>query len=222
MIALEIPIRSRIPFDAFTTGQIHGAQCDINCLWFAACSSSKPGFNGRDDGKGTAAECWTLISTPEYAFKEIQTTQMQDEKTGDFRPQQNDYLNEIPGPTLYKRFMEVVGRYLDENARHQRPLYQQAQRWGSGLPAPWESDGTVVNGNVEVTANVQYLSSPVPILVYPRPTTTVPKDDFVADDNSRLYYAGDFVSYRNPGFEAAALSAHDLARHLVEKFDIIQ
>ena len=35
--------------------------------------------------------------------------------------------------------------------------------------------------------------------------------DYLADDGRGLYYAGDFCSRRNPGFEAAALSAMDAA-----------
>ena len=38
--------------------------------------------------------------------------------------------------------------------------------------------------------------------------------DFVADDQLRLYYAGDFCSNNNPGFESAALSGVHVAQHL--------
>jgi predicted NAD/FAD-dependent oxidoreductase len=40
---------------------------------------------------------------------------------------------------------------------------------------------------------------------------------FVAADEQRLYYAGDFCSRRAPGFEAAALSAADAAAHVVRE-----
>ena len=38
--------------------------------------------------------------------------------------------------------------------------------------------------------------------------------DFVADGALGLYYAGDFTSHRPPGFEAATLSALDVAAHI--------
>ena len=38
--------------------------------------------------------------------------------------------------------------------------------------------------------------------------------DFVALDERRIYYAGDFCSRRAPGFEAAALSGVDVAAHM--------
>ena len=42
-----------------------------------------------------------------------------------------------------------------------------------------------------------------------------PAADFVAADEQRLYYCGDFCSGRAPGFEAAALSALDAAAHII-------
>ena len=41
------------------------------------------------------------------------------------------------------------------------------------------------------------------------------RHDFLADETLGLYYAGDFCSKRNPGFEAAALSGLDVAEHML-------
>ena len=56
----------------------------------------------------------------------------------------------------------------------------------------------------------------MPPLVYPRPTElpAARPRDFAAVDELRVYYAGDYCSSRNPGFEAAALSGRDAARHI--------
>ena len=62
-------------------------------LWFAARTQSKPGLWTR--GK---RECWTLISTPAFAVREITSTPMQDKETGTFKPQKDSYLNGDGGP----------------------------------------------------------------------------------------------------------------------------
>ena len=53
---------------------------------------------------------------------------------------------------------------------------------------------------------------------YPRPKNTtgaeeagVLSSDYLVDEELMLFYAGDFVSRRNPGFEAASLSGLDAA-----------
>ena len=53
---------------------------------------------------------------------------------------------------------------------------------------------------------------------YPRPKNTtgaeeagVLSSDYLVDEDLMLFYAGDFVSRRNPGFEAASLSGLDAA-----------
>jgi hypothetical protein len=45
---------------------------NIGGLWFAAKNSSKSGFIANN------FECWTLVSTPDFAVKEISMTTMQD------------------------------------------------------------------------------------------------------------------------------------------------
>ena len=57
-----------------------------------------------------------------------------------------------------------------------------------------------------------------PPLVFERPAVAErERADFLADDELRLYYAGDFCSKRAPGFEAAALSGVDVAEHIRER-----
>ena len=50
-------------------------------LWFASCNNSKPGLNleGQRERQGEGGyECWTLVSTPNYAVDKIIETPMQD------------------------------------------------------------------------------------------------------------------------------------------------
>lgn len=173
-------------------------------LWFAACSQSKPGFP--PDGK----ECWTLISTPSYSLQEICQTSMRDKETGTFKPQENDYLNTIPGPTLYNAFLQAIEPYVPDKPS---AVYLQAQRWGSGLPVTEELCDEIYD---ELGGRfVAKLNKP---LVH----ETVNTDrDFVADDDLHLYYAGDFCSNRCPGFEAAALSGMNAAAHIKETLSIL-
>ena len=96
----------------------------------AAVSESKPGFPTGDDSD---TECWTLISTPSFAVDEVRETTMRDPVTGAFRPQENGYLNSIPGPAQRDAFFNLVRRYLD-GGDLPKTVYLQAQRWGSGLP----------------------------------------------------------------------------------------
>jgi hypothetical protein len=230
MIALQQPIRHLLPHDAFT---VSNSDSNFSPLWFAACSQSKPGF--ADNGTDGAAECWTLVGTPSFAVDEIKETTMQDPVTGAFLPQDNSYLNTVPGPALFKAFCDAVQPSLEAAAAATEKnggettvivpetTYLQAQRWGSGLPAPTVG---LVDENIETVCGVRYAKH-IPSLVYPRPdndnndnnddaTATVPAKDFLADDAQGLYYAGDFCSQRNPGFEAAALSGLDVAEHMMK------
>lgn len=111
-------------------------------------------------------------------------------------------------------------------------LYLQGQRWGSALPAPAAVYGRDANGGGPTTATVcgvRYERETLPLL-YKRPSSSstasssssggssvvvARRDDYLADDEMGLYYAGDFCSSRCPGFEAAALSAIDVAEHIL-------
>ena len=114
-----------LPLDGLT---FHGG----DTLWFAARSASKPGFPA---GGEEAAECWSLVSTPGYACREIASTPMQD-ADGSFVPQSDDYLNSVPGPPLLAAFAEAVAPMLEAAGRAMPAVaYSQAQRWGSAMPA---------------------------------------------------------------------------------------
>jgi predicted NAD/FAD-dependent oxidoreductase len=218
MVALEWPVADAVQLDAITVR-------DSDVLWFAARSQSKPGVCTG------AAECWTLVSTASYAAKEVGRELMQDATTLAFKPQTNEYLNSVPGPALLAAFERAI-RPLLVKAGKPMPgaLYLQAQRWGSALPATSGVGGRDVHGFSAVTSvevlGVRYESAMPPLLparaagaardgVTDDAASDPPADDFVAlDAGTRVYYAGDFCSRRTPGFEAAALSALDVARHM--------
>ena len=154
---------------------------------------------------------------------------MQDPVTGAFKPQENDYLNTVPGPALLGAFEAAIRPMLEKANRHMpAALYLQAQRWGSALPAPVGVGGRDAHGySAETTVevlSVRYECSMPPLL---QRTAPLPADaaeaegaangeaDFVAlDADTRVFYAGDFCSRRPPGFEAAALSGLGVAAHI--------
>jgi len=218
------PLRDRLPFDAFV---VNNADADAAAaaerrgespLWFAARSDSKPGFPATANA---TTECWTLVSTPSYAVDEIRGTTMRDPVTGAFRPQEDGYLNSGPGPALRDAFFDVVGPFLDDDGEEEptttmpSTAYLQAQRWGSGFPV---DPRAVAPEDVEEICGTTYASK-VPGSSLDRtlpPSSSSPlRRNFVADDAAGLYYGGDFCSHLNPGFEAAALSGLDLARHIL-------
>jgi predicted NAD/FAD-dependent oxidoreductase len=94
-------------------------------------------------------------------------------------------------------------------------VYLQAQRWGSGLPIDPKK---VAPEHTEEVCGTTYASKVKGSVVYSTPpslTSSSPSQNFVADDAMGLYYGGDFCSHLNPGFEAAALSGFDLAKHIL-------
>ena len=194
MVALSDPVSAWVPFDGFTVGK-------GSILWFAARSQSKPGF------PHGGAECWTLVSTPAFAVQQISETTMRDPATGAFRPQENDYLNSVPGPALFAAFLEAIKQHLPSDKRLPAAIFLQAQRWGSGFPVP----DVLVSASVDIVGT-KYCSELKSSLVFN--TRDEISLDFVADDQLQLYYAGDFCSNRNPGFESAALSGFHVAQHI--------
>lgn len=195
MVAIDEPIHEYLEAEAFVGD---------SPLWAAVYNESKPGLP-----KQGRTECWTLVSTPDFAVQQIQETPMRDPETGAFRPQEDSYLNQVPGRLLYEAFSKAIQPFLPDEAVATAPRYLQAQRWGSGLPAPsTDHCGDIVNVD-----GLEYVSQ-IKELVYPRPETDL--KDFVACDEERLFYAGDFCSHRCPGFEAAALSGFDLAQHILQ------
>jgi len=211
MIALDTPIKDKLCLDAFVVS----TKNNDSPLWFAAASSSKPGF---PDEKAGNHECWTLVSTPSFAVDEIQQTTMRDPVTGTFRPQENSYLNSVPGPALKDAFFDLVAPLLGDSPPPLSTVYLQAQRWGSGLPVDPKK---VAPEDVKEICGTRYASNVKGSLVYLSPPSEQqqkqPSNNFVADDELGLYYAGDFCSHLNPGFEAAALSGLDLARHILRR-----
>eukprot|EP00937_MAST-01D_sp_MAST-1D-sp2_P007238 g7238.t1 len=199
MVAYAAPLR--LPLDGIT---LHRS----DALWFAARSASKPGVPVPG-----GSECWTLVSTPAFACEEIRATPMQD-ASGAFLPQSNAYLNTGPGPALAAAFAQAVGPMLAAAGQAMpATVFLQAQRWGSAVPAPRAWAGRPVQ-----SMGVTYHAAIPPLLPAPRApgASSSGGRDFVAADEQRLFYAGDFCSGRAPGFEAAALSGADAATHIID------
>mmetsp|Transcript_35123 Transcript_35123/g.74160 ORF Transcript_35123/g.74160 Transcript_35123/m.74160 type:complete len:466 (-) Transcript_35123:137-1534(-) len=207
MIAFDT--NSNIPFDA--------SSFDHPIVWFAAKSNSKPGM------EELQKECWTIVSTPEYAMDKIEETPMQDPKTGEFIPQSNDYLTTVPGPDLYKAFESIVCQkdgILGENALDKLPevVYMDAQRWGSALPCHrhLKSD----SGTRRVISGVPYDAGRFALA--PTKNDRQQNNDegrslsFLMDESLMLFQAGDMMSCYTPGLEGAVLSGSDAAECLYE------
>ena len=96
-------------------------------------------------------------------------------------------------------------------------LYLQGQRWGSALPAPPATAagaGRARAPTVVEVAGDAFDSAPPPLVPPPDDADGGRRLDYVADDEAGLYLAGDFVSSRPPGVEAAVLSGLDVAEHI--------
>ena len=197
-----------VPFDAASFS-------NHDVIWFAARSSSKPGM-------AAEADCWTIVSTPEYALAKIEETPMQDPTTGAFIPQSASYLTTVPGPDLERAFREAVsdpegilGKDALEADVLPKTIYLDAQRWGSALPCHRHLDAKSVTRRV--ISGVPYDGARASLA----PTKAERRagrgaDDganYLADDERGLLQAGDMVSIYTPGFEGAALSGMDAAEH---------
>ena len=217
MVAFES--RLDAPFDAVSFA-------DNDTIWFAARSSSKPGLGV--DGDDDACDCWSIVSTPEYALAKIEETPMQDAKTGAFIPQSPSYLTSIPGPDLEKAFRDALtdpsgfmaqgGAAALDKDEMPRTLYLDAQRWGSALPCHRSLDAE--SPTRQVISGVAYDGgrlSLAPTRVEERIGRENDDDgaNFLADDDLGLIQAGDMVSICTPGFEGAALSGMDAAEHVL-------
>jgi len=202
----KIPERTRIPlfavccaFDEKIEGP-DGVSFGDDDLWFAARTRSKPGYQGTQGGP----DCWTLISTPGYAVKEITETPMQ-AANGAFRPQENSYLNEGlgPGPTLVAAFQRLMGS-------DRKVTYLQGQRWGSAFPSPVDE-----GQDTEKTVCGTRYQTATPVLRNQKGDKMPDGPHFVSDERG-LYFCGDYCSRCTPGVEASVLSALDAATHLAE------
>jgi len=80
-VGARVPLFScMIAFDKETSIPFDAASFDDSIVWFAAKSNSKPGM------ESLHKECWTIVSTPDYAMDTIEETPMQDAITGDLYP----------------------------------------------------------------------------------------------------------------------------------------
>jgi len=206
MIAFQS--KSQIPFDA--------ASFDHPILWFASKTNSKPGMNG-----DTLMECWTLVSTSEYAMEKIQETPMQDTETGEFIPQTKDYLTTVPAPDLIDAFCkELMSKngILGNEALSSVPtiIHMDAQRWGSAMPAHRHLDKD--SQTRKVISGVPYDSGTSSLAPTKKVKCRPGADErnFLVDDELMLIQAGDMMSTFTPGFESAALSGMDAADYLLK------
>ena len=208
MIAFDT--ESAIPFDA--------AIFDNDVLWFASKTNSK-----LDNNIEPMKECWTLVSTPEYAMAKIEETPMQDPITGEFIPQTNDYLLTVPGPDLKEAFCNEVtsNRGILGNEKLEclpEIIHLDAQRWGCAMPAHrhlGESSSTR-----KIISGVSYDSgrSSLAPTIMTQPLENSTQKSFLVDGNLMLLQAGDTVSSFTPGFEGAAISGMDAAQYLLDYF----
>ena len=218
MVAFESKLN--VPFDAVSFVK-------NDTIWFADRSSSKPGLGSAgddkdDDGQETC-DCWTIVSTPEYALAKIEETPMQDIKTGAFIPQSPSYLVSVPGRDLEEAFryelLNPDGMLGREGALAKdaipKTVYLDAQRWGSALPCHRSLNSE--SSTRRVISGVPYDGQRMPLA-----PTKVDREEagddganFLADDELGLIQAGDMVSVYTPGFEGAALSGMDAAEHVL-------
>ena len=204
----------------------------------AAAASSAPhsatpaaASSGNQEGDGAGGQqhhthhTWTLVSTPSYAVAEIQRVPMQDAATGVFIPQSEEYLQSDSGParTLLRAFAAALAPLMGGAEQLPEVTYITAQRWGSAMPAPVNAGGRDACGTSEHTRtvlNVRY-DSATRLALTPEcstrmldPQPSAGERDFLYDDTLKVYYAGDFCSWRVPGVEAAALSGLHVAQHM--------
>jgi hypothetical protein len=231
MIAYNTP-QSSIPFDAISF-------IDHPIIWFAAKSNSKPGMmllqeqqNVHNDNEVTVTtpttteamnnnyECWTIVSTPDYAMKQIESTPMQNEKTGEFIPQSKDYLTSVPGPEMVTAFESILLTNYPYNICPSLPkiVHLDAQRWGSALPCARQL--TIQSATRKVISGVPYDSGRYPLAptkmerLHHESNNDQSLLSYLADESMMLFQAGDMMSSFTPGFEGAALSGCDVAERV--------
>jgi hypothetical protein len=196
---------SGIPFDAASF------EFENNkTVWFAAKMNSKPMNDVVDK------ECWTLVSTPEYAMKKIEETPMQS-KSGEFIPQSKDYLTSVPGLDLEKAFRQeltsndgILGDKAIKIEDFPSSVFLHAQRWGSAMPCHRLLDDT--SKTRKLISGVFYDSGRASLA----PTIEIQDgNDFISNESLMLFQAGDMMSTLTPGFESAALSGIHSATSLL-------
>jgi predicted NAD/FAD-dependent oxidoreductase len=222
-----------IAFDTPVPVSISAATLNDPTLWFVARSNEKPGL------EHLSRDCWTLVSTPEYAIQAIAETPMQDQVTGEFLPQDPDYLRQVPAAELEAAFRRIVqeGRLggIDSDSNSisgggecggggadetrsvldmPQTCYVTAQRWGSALPAHRHlSESSPTRSVISGVAYDSGRGTLAPTqLVY----DTDQNSSYVADEELMIFQAGDMVSSYTPGFEGAVLSGMDAAHRIAE------
>lgn len=176
-------------------------------IWFASRNNSKPGLLKNKEGT-QAAECWTLVSTPGYAANQIRLVPMQDDKTGEFLPQEPSYLIDTIGKELVKSFLTAMN--ISEGDAN--IIYTHAQRWGSALPAPRHLATDASSPSRVELAGVPYDIGTCSLA----PTASTEPEggmkNYYFDESLRLMQVGDMVSRMTPGLESAIVSAIDGAK----------
>lgn len=168
--------------------------------WFAARTNSKPGFR-----EGLSYECWTVVSTPAYAAREITATPMQTPE-GAFVPQEKGYLDTV-AEHLVDSFLGAAGVTGAQRAAVS-VVYKGAQRWGSAMPAPRHLATNEESPTRRVVCSVPYdtgRGSLAPTMECREGGT------FHVDKELGLLQIGDFVGSHTPGMESSVLSACDAA-----------
>jgi predicted NAD/FAD-dependent oxidoreductase len=187
-----------------------------NVVWFCASNNSKKRFSL--DASATE-ECWTIISTPEYAIQKITETPMQDAATGAFIPQAPDYLLSVPAPELVLAFLRRVSR----EDRYGDIIHLDAQRWGSALPSERSIARDEDSPTRCMVSGVPYeggIFKLAPTTKYTDDAATEDSQEhpsFIKDDGIGLYMASDMISRYSPGAESAVLSALECAAHIKER-----
>jgi len=203
MLAFDSPLPTDISAISF-------GQETESPLWFASRNNHKPGLDTTLD-----KDCWTLVSTPEYAIRKIEETPMRD-TDGKFVPQSKSYLESIPGAELEKSFRKaLVDICRIDECNQPKTFYMTAQRWGSAMPAERNASVHEPSSSKKLIAGTVYDSKKQKL----SPTALeVSERSFIEDEMLSLIQAGDMVSSYTPGFEAAALSGFDVAAHIISLY----
>ena len=229
LIAFDGPLKLQDNLDALTFR-------DNEKIWFACRTSCKPGCEMESD-----VDCWTVVSTPQYAVKEIQRVTMQDQQTGAFIPQSYSYLTSPEGPaeTLKNEFLSSLIHIRLPGENMPSVCFLTAQRWGSAYPslinryASSHASASSATGSKEDAVGsvveimgVKYDAQCMRFQT-PRKSKYVEEEscaeDFYADDCLQIYYCGDFCVTNNNsaagveiGIGSAAMSAVACSEHVAK------
>ena len=127
---------------------------------------------------------------------------MQDEKTGEFLPQEPDYLKKGPATHLLSSFLKAMNISKSDTPKI---LHISAQRWGSALPAARHLATDKSSSTRKYIGGVAYDIGQGALA----PTIIEGTDDtpFCYDKTLNLLQIGDMVSNLTVGMESAVVSA---------------